>query len=116
MQPTKQLKEEHNGIKVMLQALETISEIVFNRLQRLSLKGRCVTLKIKYHDFNQITRSQSFDKAVTTVEALTEAARQLLAGTNLTDKKIRLLGVGVSNFEGIVISKNETETDQLKLF
>lgn len=100
----------------MHEALETISEIVFNRLQRLSLKGRCVTLKIKYHDFKQITRSQSFDNAVTTVEALTEAARQLLAATNLTDKKIRLLGVGLSNFEGIVISKDETETDQLKLF
>ncbi len=100
----------------MYEALETISEIVVNRLQRLSLKGRTVTLKIKYHDFKQITRSQSFDKAVITVEALTEAARQLLAGTDLMDKKIRLLGVGLSNFEGIVIPKNETETDQLKLF
>ena len=100
----------------MYEALETISEIVVNRLQRLSLKGRTVTLKIKYHDFKQITRSQSFDKAVITVEALTEAAKQLLAGTDLTDKKIRLLGVGLSNFEGIVIPKNETETDQLKLF
>ena len=101
----------------MYEALETISEIVVNRLQRLSLKGRTVTLKIKYHDFKQITRSQSFDKAVITVEALTEAAKQLLAGTDLTDKKIRLLGVGLSNFEGFVIpKKNETETDQLKLF
>lgn len=100
----------------MYEALETISEIVVNRLQRLSLKGRTVTLKIKYHDFKQITRSQSFDKAVTTLDALTEAAKQLLAGTDLTDKKIRLLGVGLSNFEGIVIPKNETETDQLKLF
>jgi len=100
----------------MYDALETISEIVVNRLQRLSLKGRTVTLKIKYHDFKQITRSQSFDQAVITLEALTEAAKQLLAGTDLTDKKIRLLGVGLSNFEGIVIPKNETETDQLKLF
>ena len=100
----------------MYEALETISEIVVNRLQRLSLKGRTVTLKIKYHDFKQITRSQSFDKAVITVEALTETAKQLLAGTDLTDKKIRLLGVGISNFEGIAIPRNENETDQLKLF
>ncbi|HEY6437651.1 MAG TPA: hypothetical protein VIY47_13750, partial [Ignavibacteriaceae bacterium] len=100
----------------MHEALENISEIVANRLHRLSLKGRTVTLKIKYHDFKQITRSQSFDNAVITLEALTEAAKQLLAGTDLTDKKIRLLGVGLSNFEGIVIHKNETETDQLKLF
>jgi DNA polymerase IV len=100
----------------MHEALETISEIVFNRLQRLSLKGRCVTLKIKYHDFKQITRSRSFDKAVPTVEALTEAAKRLLEGTDLTGKKIRLLGVGLSSFEGFVIPKNETDNNQLKLF
>lgn len=103
-------------IEEMNEALETISEIVFNRVQRLSLKGRTVTLKIKYHDFKQITRSQSFAQAVPGVESLTETARQLLASTNLSEKKIRLLGVGISNFEGIVIPKNETETDQLKLF
>jgi DNA polymerase IV len=72
-------------LEEMNEALETISEIVVKRVQRLSLKGRTVTLKIKYHDFKQITRSQSFDKAVITVEALTEAAQQLLAGTDLTD-------------------------------
>jgi DNA polymerase IV len=104
-------------LEEMNEALETISEIVFNRIQRLSLKGRTVTLKIKYHDFKQITRSQSFAEAVPNVEALTETARQLLASTDLAEKKIRLLGVGLSNFEGFVIpKKNETETDQLKLF
>jgi DNA polymerase IV len=103
-------------LEEMNEALETISDNVIKRLQRLSLKGRTVTLKIKYHDFKQITRSHSFDKAVTTVEELSEAAKQLLAGTDLTDKKIRLLGVGLSNFEGVIIPKQEQETDQLKLF
>jgi DNA polymerase IV len=103
-------------LEEMNEALETISEVVGKRLQRLSLKGRTVTLKIKYHDFKQITRSHSFDKAVTTVEKLSEAAKQLLAGTDLTDKKIRLLGVGLSNFEGVIMPKQEQETDQLKLF
>ena len=100
----------------MNEALEAISEQVFNRLQRLSLKGRTVTIKIKYHDFKQITRSQSFAQAVPNVEALTETAKQLLASTDLAEKKIRLLGVGLSNFEGVAMAKPEQETDQLKLF
>ncbi|MEQ1587207.1 MAG: DNA polymerase IV [Cyclobacteriaceae bacterium] len=103
-------------LEEMNEALEAISEQVFNRLQRLSLKGRTVTLKIKYHDFKQITRSQSFAQAVPNVEALTETAKQLLASTDLTEKKIRLLGVGLSNFEGVVMPRQEQETDQLKLF
>ena len=100
----------------MNEALEAICEIVFNRLQRLSLKGRTVTLKIKYHDFKQITRSQSFATAVMSVEALTETARQLLTSTDLAEKKVRLLGVGLSNFEGMVMAKQKHETDQLKFF
>ena len=103
-------------LEEMNAALEAISEQVFNRLQRLSLKGRTVTIKIKYHDFKQITRSQSFVQAVANAEALTETAKQLLLSTDLAEKKIRLLGVGLSNFEGVVMVKPEQETDQLKLF
>lgn len=104
------------AIVEMNEALETISEQVFSRVQRLSMKGRTVTIKIKYHDFKQITRSQSFTQAVPSVEVLTETAKQLLATTDLTDKKIRLLGVSISNFEGMVITRQEQGTDQLKLF
>lgn len=104
-------------LEEMSEALDGIATTVFNRIRKLSLKGRTVTLKIKYHDFKLITRSQSFPHSVDNRELLFETARQLLAATDLTNKKIRLLGVGLSNFyDAAPGQKQETATDQLDLF
>jgi DNA polymerase IV len=100
----------------MFEALENIGTQVFNRVQRLSLKGRTVTVKIKYHDFKQITRSQSLPVAVADKALLVETAKQLLTTTNLEEKKIRLLGIGLSNFEVATPLERTLMVDQLKLF
>jgi DNA polymerase-4 len=97
--------------------IDKITEIVCKRLDTYQLKGRTVTLKIKYSDFKQITRSKSFLQPVGDVENISAAAKQLLATTLPDDKKIRLLGVGISNFGALEIrQKTEKNTDQLKLF
>lgn len=101
----------------MNEALDAIATQVMNRLERLSLKGRTITIKIKYHDFKQITRSQSFEHEVPNREVLLETAKQLLASTELENKKIRLLGIGLSNFgETQPHVAHQSDTDQLKLF
>lgn len=109
-------QQDLTSLEEMNIALDTLSTIVFNRVERLSLKGKTVNLKVKYHDFKQITRSQSFPDFVER-ETLFETAKHLLASTDLTDKKIRLLGVGLSNFGELVLPVHEVpESDQLKLF
>jgi DNA polymerase-4 len=97
--------------------LDKIAATVHDRLQRHTLKGRTITLKIKYSDFQQITRSQSFPVPLNDLETITATAKELLASTEPDDKKIRLLGISLSNFEEPgVKQKREDETDQLKLF
>lgn len=97
--------------------LEKIAGVVQGRLSRYQLKGRTITIKIKYHDFKQITRSQSFEEAVDDLEVIENTAKQLLSGTNLHDKKVRLLGISLSNFNDPAIrTRTEEDTDQLKLF
>ncbi|MFT6568646.1 MAG: DNA polymerase-4 [Sphingomonas echinoides] len=60
--------------------------------------GRTVTVKVKYGDFQQITRSRSQPAAVATKDGLHCAALELIRLVLPTEKGIRLVGVTVSNF------------------
>ena len=104
-------------IEEMEAELDKIAVIVCNRLQHYQLKGRTITLKIKYSDFKQITRNQSFNSGINDLETISATAKRLLAATEPEDKRIRLLGISLSNFgEVIVRAKEEKQTDQLRLF
>lgn len=98
----------------MNRELERIGALVTTRLKRHNLKGRTITLKIKYSDFKQITRNQSLSFATDDLEVIVNTAKQLLATVDHEDKAIRLLGISLSNFgEIITIHGNST---QLSLF
>jgi DNA polymerase-4 len=104
-------------IRAMNEELDKIAVIVHDRLERYGLKGRTITLKIKYSDFKQITRSLSFQHPIGDLETITETAKQLLASTEPEDSMIRLLGISLSNFEGASVrQKRDDDTDQLTLF
>ena len=62
--------------------------------------GRTVTVKIKYQDFRQITRSRSHQGAVDTQGLLRTASLDLVRSVYPPEKGIRLVGVTVSNFSG----------------
>jgi DNA polymerase-4 len=85
-------------VEEMNTELERIAEIVCDRLQRHKLKGRTVTLKIKYSDFKQITRNRSFLHPVDDLETIIQTAKQLLSQTDTEGIAIRLLGITLSNF------------------
>jgi DNA polymerase-4 len=96
--------------------LDKIAQTVCNRLQTYQLKGRTLTLKIKYSDFKQITRNQSFPAGFNDLETVCATAKRLLAATEPDDKKVRLLGISLSNFNGPAPKqKEEKTTDQLSL-
>lgn len=67
-------------------------------LRRSGYKGRTVTLKVKYADFKQITRSRSLDSRTDNTALIFETACDLLDRLELR-RAVRLIGVGVSNFE-----------------
>lgn len=101
----------------MIAQLEKIALVVQDRLARHQLKGRTVTLKIKYHDFKQITRSHSFEEGIDDLDRIESAAKELLLSTDLLDKKVRLFGISISNFGEISFRPRRREENfQLKLF
>lgn len=101
----------------MRDELLKITKTVFNRLLKHGLKGRTITLKIKYHDFKQVTRSHSFAEGIDDRDIIYNTAIELLTASDTENKKIRLLGISLSNFGQTITAPEPGENgDQLKLF
>ena len=59
--------------------------------------GNTLTLKIKFSDFSQITRSLTQEEDLLTMKVILPLAKRLLAEVNYEDHPIRLIGLSVSN-------------------
>lgn len=92
----------------MLTALAEIASTVKRRLDESKTGGRTVTLKIKYADYKQVTRSRTLAESVHEAEAILDIAIDLLNGTEVEKKNVRLLGISLSNLD------SERETDEFK--
>ncbi len=79
--------------------LEKICAEVSRRLGEAGLRGETVTVKIKYHDFRQVTRSRTLGEPVFEADEIRETARLLLLSPPPPDP-VRLLGVSLSNLSG----------------
>lgn len=80
----------------MLERLQNISEEIEKRLKRSNVAGKTVTLKIKYRDFTQHTRSKTLSYYISSKELILETAKQLLYQENMKES-VRLLGITLSN-------------------
>lgn len=104
-------------IEEMNAELDKIAELVHQRLIKYQLKGRTITLKIKYGDFKQVTRRLSLPEPMNDLETIATTARQLLASAEQREQGVRLFGIGVSNFHEKQASfPQEKKSGQLDLF
>jgi DNA polymerase-4 len=79
--------------------LENIIEIVWESIDRTQSKGRTVTLKMKYTDFQIMTRAKSLPRAVADQAEFARLARELLDEALPLPLPIRLMGLTLSNLE-----------------
>ncbi|NGM62266.1 DNA polymerase IV [Sphingobacterium sp. SGG-5] len=82
----------------LLKELQILCVKLGERLRAKSVQGRTVGLKIRFSDFIQLTRSITHAYYVDQSTEIFEQAKQLFDRIDLEDKKIRLLGVSMSNF------------------
>ena len=78
--------------------MQEIEDELWRRLQRAKTYGRTLTLKIKFDDFEQITRSKTLLKEIDSSNELHKTALQLLHKESPFVKGVRLLGLTISNF------------------
>jgi DNA polymerase IV len=78
-----------------------MGDAVAARLRAGNLRGRTITLKVKFADFRQITRSRTLAQFVDTAPAIVNTAQALLMADDVAEEisrfGARLLGVSVSN-------------------
>jgi DNA polymerase-4 len=80
----------------MLEQLEKIAMSLDRRLKKHKIAGKTVTLKIKYSDFTQQTRSKTLPYFISDKGLLLETVTELLLQERMKDS-VRLLGISLSN-------------------
>jgi DNA polymerase-4 len=80
----------------MLEQLENIAANLERRLKKYSIAGKTVTLKIKYSDFTQQTRSKTVPYFISDKALILENVKELLYQERMKDS-VRLLGISLSN-------------------
>ncbi|MDU0371296.1 DNA polymerase IV [Hymenobacter endophyticus] len=83
----------------LVTGLQPCLEAVWSHCQRTGLRGRTVTLKVKYTDFQQITRSRTLLGLLPNLETMQQVAHALLTTLLPLPKGVRLLGVSLSSLE-----------------
>jgi DNA polymerase IV len=80
----------------MEERLDRIAKELSRRLQKHKISGKTITLKIKYSDFTQQTRSKTLPYFISDSGLLFENAKELLYQEKMKDS-VRLLGISLSN-------------------
>jgi len=84
---------------VTIQLYHTVLELL-RRIEKNGFEGRTLTLKVKFLDFQQITRSITVGRTLRTKSDILPLAKQLMAEVEYRSHPIRLIGLGVSNHKG----------------
>jgi DNA polymerase IV len=102
--------EDYSDREQLGAKLRKVAKEVASRLAKSESNPMTITLKIKFADFTQITRSKTMAEPITRMEKIDSMAQELLSDVLTPDHKIRLLGITLSNFQ-----KNQIIEPQLTL-
>lgn len=81
---------------ILIELYHIVVELV-GRLNKNHFNGCTLTLKVKFFDFTQVTRSVTKTKALKTKNDILPLAKELMLQTEFTSKAVRLIGLSVSN-------------------
>jgi DNA polymerase-4 len=99
------------GKQQALTHLKSLLKKVLIKLEQKQLMAQTLTVKIKYHDFVQITRSRTLSKAILIETDTFLLLESLLQNTEIDHRKIRLLGVSLSSLNNKSLLKGYQQRD-----
>ena len=102
--------EDMIDTKALAKEIEDMAELLYERLLNAQVKGMTATLKLKFSDFQIITRSITVDYPISEINDIKQLAIYLLDKIDLI-KPVRLVGIGISNF----LEGEEVNSPQLSL-
>jgi DNA polymerase-4 len=89
-------------VQALYETLHSLSESVGRRLRKKNLKGSTIKLKLRWSDFTTLTRQSTVANPTNDDREIYAAVKQLFSQTWKKDKPVRLLGVGVTQFDNPV--------------
>lgn len=92
--------EDLTDFEPMRAALQPIIDKVWRHCVAHGVRGRTVTVKVKFSDFTQITRSRSGPRLIESRERLEAISLELLQAEMPMRRSVRLLGVSLSALAG----------------
>ncbi|MCK0131975.1 DNA polymerase IV [Flavobacteriaceae bacterium F08102] len=98
----------------MLAQLQKIAKELANRAKKSAIKGKTITLKIKYSDFTLQTRSKTLPTYFNDETTIINEVKLLLYKEKIAES-VRLLGISLSNLNTEKSSKEEPLEVQLKM-
>src|ERR1700722_11994233 len=84
--------------EIMLSELQPLIDKVWRHCEDKGARGRTVTLKVKFADFELISRSRTVVGTISSRDQLETASAELLKALFPLEKAVRLLGVAISGF------------------
>jgi len=91
-------EEDTSDFNLILNTLDTLSEEVCNDVLRQNLYFKTVTVKVRYENFETHTHSKTLSLITNRIQDLKKTARELIQNYLTLDRKMRLIGLRVSNF------------------
>ena len=89
--------EDLGRVQEIEEGVDSVLDDVWSYCERTGMSGRTVTVKIKYADFQIVTRSRTLSEPVGSRDALARASIELVRTIFPLEKRVRLLGVSLSN-------------------
>jgi DNA polymerase IV len=93
--------------EAMLAELQPLIDKVWRHCEDKGTRGRTATLKVKFADFELISRSRTLAGAIGSRDDLETASAELLKSLFPPEKAVRLLGVAISGFSNAAMGRSE---------
>jgi DNA polymerase-4 len=106
--------EDVLSVESLLDTLAKLTNVVFASLEKQQLQGRTLTVKVKYTNFQQVTRAYTAEHFLSK-DDIPKLCKQLLAKTEAGSTPVRLVGLSISGFEHEA-EKQKTVMKQSDLF
>ncbi|MEX0845097.1 MAG: DNA polymerase IV [Balneolaceae bacterium] len=103
--------EDVENLEWIYNFLDELAQTIAEGMKKINAAGKTITLKVRYKNFETITRSFSLPHYTNRYTDITDVIRKLLEETDAGNRPVRLLGITLSNLN----LNEETVCEQLEL-
>jgi DNA polymerase-4 len=104
--------EDISDLEWIRNFLKDLAEKIAESMKKLTASGKTITLKVRYEDFETVTRSHTLHHFTDDADEIADMAIHLLNETDAGQREVRLLGISVSSLN---LTKGGTLGEQLEI-